>query len=61
MQGINEIVRQNAEVSAIRLAKETGEPHFVVQDAPGRYEVTKTDPGPGNAVFIGRPDFPTEV
>ena len=61
MQGLSTLVRQNAETSAVRLAQKTGEPHYVVQDAPDRYEVTPVDPGPGNAVYIGRPDFPVEV
>jgi len=61
MLGLNALVRQNAETQAVRLAQKTGQPHYVVQDAPNRYEVTTVDPGPGNAVYIGRPDFPAEV
>lgn len=60
MQGLKTLVRQNNETVAIRRAKETGRPHYVVA-RDGKLEVTDVDPGPGKALYIGQPDFPTEV
>jgi hypothetical protein len=61
MQGIDQIVKQNNETLAIRLAQSTGKPQYVVHGDDGKLEVTDVDPGPGKAVYIGRPDFPAEV
>ena len=61
MQGLETLVKQNNITAAIQRAQKSGEVHYVVQDSPDRYNITTIDPGEGNAVYVAKPDFPTEL
>ena len=59
MQGIKEIARQNAASQALHQANQSGENRYVVyaDDQPGKLAIVAQDPGPGNAIYVARPDI----